>query len=320
MGGYWWLVALAGLLAFIIWRRGADARRLRKVARDLEDAVRPSRDGPQARFSKPDVASDAEAFRLARAEKLRRARTEAERLSAAFEANELEAGDGPSFRIVASMSTSEMPRENRPMPPRGSVSGASFEITYADADGVITERVIRVNEVTGDNGFAYIRAHCYLAQAERTFRSDRILELRNHRTGEQIRDPGKFFAVFYEDDDDEVVLSHEAVMSRAKPGLQALVWVARADGELDDAVIDTMLDYIDARRQIGSKAADFAWNREVAKRWIMFTRPVFDNAAGVLSRLSPAGRVAIVTREFVERIGATSPNRRKRADKLLRRY
>jgi hypothetical protein len=228
---------------------------------------------------------------------------------------------GSSLKNITRVVTYEEPREDmreqRPMPTPGSVGGAAFEISYADADDVITERVIRVQEVRSENGLAYIDAYCFLAAAKRTFRGDRILSMKNHRTGEQIRDPRKFFAMFY-DDDDELVLSHEAVMSRAKPGLQALVWVARAGGELDDAVIDIMLDYIDARRQIGSRAADLTWNRDVAKRWIMFTRPYFDNAAGALSRLSPAGRVAILTREFVERIGATSPARQKRADRLLK--
>lgn len=107
-----------------------------------------------------------------------------------------------SLEIVTRIATYEEPRGQRPMPAPGSVNGAAFEITYADADGVITERVIRVQEVRGENGFTYIDAHCFLADAKRTFRGDRILSMKNHRTGEQIRDPSKFFAMFYDEEDD----------------------------------------------------------------------------------------------------------------------
>ena len=94
------------------------------------------------------------------------------------------------------------------MPAPEIVGGSAFAMSYADADGVITERVIRVNEVTCENGFVYINAHCFLADAKRTFRSDRILSMRNHRAGEQIRDPIKFFAMFC-DEEDDLVMSHE---------------------------------------------------------------------------------------------------------------
>ena len=50
-------------------------------------------------------------------------------------------------------------------------------MSYADADGVTQERVMRVNEATCENGFVYINARCFLADAKRTFRSDRTLRM-----------------------------------------------------------------------------------------------------------------------------------------------
>jgi hypothetical protein len=113
-----------------------------------------------------------------------------------------------SLEIIARIEKHEEPRVARQMPATEIVGGSAFAMSYADADGEITERVIRVNEVTCENGFVYISAHCFLADAKRTFRSDRILSMRNHRAAEQIRDPIKFFSMFH-DEEDDLVLSHE---------------------------------------------------------------------------------------------------------------
>lgn len=82
-----------------------------------------------------------------------------------------------SLEIISRVEKHEEPRGAGQMPAPEIVGGSAFAISYADADGVITERIIRVNEVTGENGFAYINAHCFLADAKRTFRSDRTLRM-----------------------------------------------------------------------------------------------------------------------------------------------
>jgi len=48
---------------------------------------------------------------------------------------------------------------------------------YVDARGRETERVVRPLRVHGERGRLYLIAHCYRAQAVRTFRLDRVLEL-----------------------------------------------------------------------------------------------------------------------------------------------
>jgi predicted DNA-binding transcriptional regulator YafY len=113
-----------------------------------------------------------------------------------------------SLEIITRIEKHEEQRGARQMPAPAIVGGSAFAMSYADADGAITERVIRVNEVTCENGFVYINAHCFLADAKGTFRSDRIHSMGNHRAGEQIWDPIKFFAMFY-DEEDDLVLSHE---------------------------------------------------------------------------------------------------------------
>ena len=48
---------------------------------------------------------------------------------------------------------------------------------YVDARGQETERIIRPIRVREQRGNLYLLAHCYRAEALRTFRLDRVVEL-----------------------------------------------------------------------------------------------------------------------------------------------
>ncbi len=206
----------------------------------------------------------------------------------------------------------------REMPARGAIAGDAYEIEYADGFGVVTNRVIRVEQVYRGVETGYVEAFCYLRDDLRTFRTDRIQAMFSHRTGERIADPVAHFEAYY-DPPDELVASHTAVLSRARPGLSVLVWIARAEREFDAPIMDLLLDYVEARRLIGAaRAAGLGWDREVAARWIRELRPTFDVAAGVLAGLPRAGRVFKQLREFVDRLRATSPGRDRRAGRLFR--
>lgn len=63
-----------------------------------------------------------------------------------------------------------------------------YAITYADEDGVITDREIYVDAWRKRDGVIYYYCWCFLRDERRTFRSDRILETTNLRTGRRIRD------------------------------------------------------------------------------------------------------------------------------------
>lgn len=69
-----------------------------------------------------------------------------------------------------------------------------FMIEYADADGVITERVIKplgIHQMAG-GAIIYITAFCTTRNAIRTFRSDRILAAYNMQTNRKISDLGNY--------------------------------------------------------------------------------------------------------------------------------
>jgi len=61
-----------------------------------------------------------------------------------------------------------------------------LRITYCDSKGVETQREIKVNNVHYFNDICYLDAYCYLRDAPKTFRTDRILDMVNLETGEFI--------------------------------------------------------------------------------------------------------------------------------------
>jgi DNA polymerase III subunit epsilon len=57
-------------------------------------------------------------------------------------------------------------------------SGKRIEITYVDKDGERTRRWITPLQVMGLQDYIYLRAYCHMREGERTFRLDRIVEVR----------------------------------------------------------------------------------------------------------------------------------------------
>jgi predicted DNA-binding transcriptional regulator YafY len=57
-------------------------------------------------------------------------------------------------------------------------SGKRLQITYVDKDGEKTRRWVTPIQVLGYADYIYLRAYCHLRNDERTFRLDRIVEVR----------------------------------------------------------------------------------------------------------------------------------------------
>ncbi len=69
-----------------------------------------------------------------------------------------------------------------------------LHLTYADAKGAPSQRVITAQRAAMRQGELYLGGFCHLRGADRMFRADRILTLANGRTGEIIADPLAFIA------------------------------------------------------------------------------------------------------------------------------
>jgi predicted DNA-binding transcriptional regulator YafY len=56
-------------------------------------------------------------------------------------------------------------------------TGGPVLMRYADAGGKETERLVRPIRMTAGPEYGYLIAYCYLRNAQRTFRLDRVIEL-----------------------------------------------------------------------------------------------------------------------------------------------
>jgi hypothetical protein len=68
-----------------------------------------------------------------------------------------------------------------PLPPaiaEALESQGKVQMRYVDARGTETDRLVRPLRVHGRQGRLYLIAHCYQRDALRTFRLDRVVELR----------------------------------------------------------------------------------------------------------------------------------------------
>ena len=63
-----------------------------------------------------------------------------------------------------------------------------YRITYADSDGVVTEREIFVDNWYSRDGVHHLKCWCFLRDEKRQFRSDRILSSVNLSTNRKIKD------------------------------------------------------------------------------------------------------------------------------------
>jgi DNA polymerase III subunit epsilon len=72
-------------------------------------------------------------------------------------------------------------REELPLPPaleEALRSRRRLFLRYVDESGYKTERWVSVLRVWSGNDYIYLRAHCHLRDAERSFRLDRVVEMR----------------------------------------------------------------------------------------------------------------------------------------------
>jgi DNA polymerase-3 subunit epsilon len=78
-------------------------------------------------------------------------------------------------------------REEIPLPPQieeALKSGGSLWLRYLSAAGEETRRVVSPLQVTTYSGYAYLVAFCHLRAEQRTFRLDRIVEMRPRAAGD----------------------------------------------------------------------------------------------------------------------------------------
>lgn len=181
------------------------------------------------------------------------------------------------IKLVISTEYSRSPGENeyKPDPDHDNWEGAFWDvpsprnisanlrIEYQDGAGSRTTRDIRLMKYGPWEGGAILWAYCNLRQANRTFRTDRIVSCTDLDTGEIIENLESWLDGKYQASPDR---SLEKIIETAWDALRVLYYVSKADGRLtqkeravvrdavrslsdhpaiDDKRIDDMFDAID---------------------------------------------------------------------------
>jgi hypothetical protein len=193
-------------------------------------------------------------------------------------------------------------------------AGMNYRMEYGDVDGVVTDRLVRVQGAALEYGLGYLRAYCHLRGAQRTFRGDRILALREDG-GAMVARPAEAVAQLARlmgEKDPE----HDRVMSRVRGGLNALIWIAQSDRDVTVDEAEILMDFIAARNGLaGAAYATVPWRQDRAAAYIDDARPTFATAMGALAKMSRSGKEFKLMEDFAERLvacgGAGAANRRR---------
>jgi hypothetical protein len=68
--------------------------------------------------------------------------------------------------------------------------------SYCDANGEVTTRTVQVSRCWQSGAVIYVRGECQFRHAMRTFRADRMANLWERKSGQQIADPVAYFGHF----------------------------------------------------------------------------------------------------------------------------
>lgn len=129
------------------------------------------------------------------------------------------------------------------------LAGQTVQIVYQGADGDQTSRRITIKRLYECASKGYIEAHCHERGASRTFRVDRIEEIIDLGTGEVhtswmawLRLNGVTVTVVGREPDPALAVqrSVETAWDKVRPGVIALMFAARHDGQVhpdEDAVV-----------------------------------------------------------------------------------
>jgi hypothetical protein len=150
---------------------------------------------------------------------------------------------------------------------------ANLRIEYRDGAGSETKRDIQLMRYGPWEGGAILWAYCHLRQANRTFRTDRVLKCVDLDTGEVIDDLANWLDAKYQTSPDRAI---EHIIETAWDAVRVLFYVGKADGRLtqqerailreairnmsdhpaiDDRRIDALIDSLDTPSLVAFKQA-----------------------------------------------------------------
>lgn len=144
----------------------------------------------------------------------------------------------------------------------------TFKIKYKDAAGKTSKRTIDVYRFGNASFGFFLLAHCKLRNANRTFRTDRILECIDMDTGEIISDVDKYFSDIYYNSEqykereaykkrqEEKAIQndyYESFIDKHKVLLKVLMYIVKCDGSFsqrEKAIIKEILENIEDNNEL----------------------------------------------------------------------
>ena len=163
-------------------------------------------------------------------------------------------------------------------------------MTYVDAQGDASRRMITVKRVYQQGAIVYVDAFCHLRRMARKFRLDRVVELVDVRTGELIETHIVHLShlcaasgiVF------EKVprgTNHKAVMSSVADGCRLLLHIGHADGELHELETEVILQYVDERAHDALKSVKPDYDVDAVHDWVRAQRPSWEQVKRAAERV-----------------------------------
>lgn len=155
--------------------------------------------------------------------------------------------------VITTEYRSEGNRSTEPDPDRDNWEGAFWDvqsprnieanlsIEYRDGAGSLTKRDIRLMKYGPWEGGAILWAYCHLRQANRTFRTDRVISSVDLDTGEVIGNLEAWLDAKYQDSPDRAI---EKIIETTWDAVRVLFYISKADGRLTQKERSILIDAI----------------------------------------------------------------------------
>lgn len=224
--------------------------------------------------------------------------------------------DPPGFRSGADDDDESIDFEDdAPAETSDLIDGMTVGVTYEDAAGSISQRVITCHSITSDSTGDLLRGYCHLRKAPRWFWIDGVTEVVDYRSGESHPDVHAFFAPYLPGTGpDALPDSHATVQNRVRDGVLVLSFMARADRDMHAEEAEVIARYIGARARGRAANLDLRYDEDAMMRWAAAQVPTaeqVENAAvRILESEDHTRLVAASIRELMVADGAVTDEER----------
>ncbi|MBL4756451.1 MAG: WYL domain-containing protein [Rhizobiales bacterium] len=172
---------------------------------------------------------------------------------------------------------------------RDTIDGWMMCLEYEDARGKKSTRDVQCYSVQRRGDYDYLAAHCFVRDASRSFRFDRIVSITDYDTGEIYNPPGAMLSQMREMAGlgAEQTLFAEFVCKNAD-FTKILVFLGRASGRFVASEREVIVDYLINRNPDTDTNAEFS---NQMNRWIRSLYPSTEAVVDILFSMKTEGQL-----------------------------